>query len=89
MSQKSNVNPDAYEQAGRDRPGDDILHQVNKQQFAQAEQGKSSGHGAENFIPGAAPVGETEVHESPSRSASRDAAVGESDKSSNSSANSM
>lgn len=27
MSQKSNVNPDHYKQAGRDRQGEDILHE--------------------------------------------------------------
>ncbi|HZS06433.1 MAG TPA: hypothetical protein VFD58_16460 [Blastocatellia bacterium] len=58
MSNKNNVNPDHYKVAGRDRPGEDILHEQNKQQYSQAKAG--SGAGAPNLIPGAAPVGVTE-----------------------------
>lgn len=57
MSQKSNVNKDQYEQAGRDRPGDDILHEHHKQEFTQSQKTNVE-RGAEKFIPGAAPVGE-------------------------------
>lgn len=89
MSQKSNVNKDAYEQAGRDRPGDDILHEANKQQVTQTAQSSAGARESENFIPGAAPVGEQSGKASTSKSASRDATTGEADKSSNSSSNSM
>jgi hypothetical protein len=37
MSSKNNVNPDHYKVAGRDRPNDDLLQNVQKQQFAEAE----------------------------------------------------
>jgi hypothetical protein len=37
MSQKNNVNPDHYKIEGRDRQGEDVLHEVNKQQYAQAQ----------------------------------------------------
>lgn len=89
MSQKSNVNKDAYEQAGRDRPGDDILHDINKQQLTQAAQSTAGGGATENFIPGATPVGEKSGEASPSSSAASSATTGEADKSSNSSSGSM
>jgi hypothetical protein len=57
MSNKNNVNPDHYKIAGRDRQGEDILHEQNKQQYSQAKAG--SGTSAPNLIPGAAPVGTT------------------------------
>ncbi len=37
MSEKNNVNPDHYKVAGRDRQGEDILQEVHKQQYAQAQ----------------------------------------------------
>lgn len=37
MSKKNNVNPNHYKVAGRDRQGEDILQEVNKQQYAQAQ----------------------------------------------------
>ena len=61
MSKQSNVNPDQYTQAGRDRPGDDLLQEQHKQQFTQnvmTEKGNDA-NGEPNFIPGAAPVGES------------------------------
>lgn len=30
MSNKNNVNPDHYKIAGRDRPGEDVVHERNK-----------------------------------------------------------
>lgn len=89
MSQKSNVNKDAYEQAGRDRPGDDILHDINKQQLTQAAKSSAGGGATENFIPSAAPVGEKSEKASSSDSATSSATTGEADKSSNSSSGSM
>jgi hypothetical protein len=34
MSKKNNVNPDHYKIAGRDRPGEDVVHERNKQSVA-------------------------------------------------------
>lgn len=61
MSKQSNVNPDQYTQAGRDRPGDDLMQEQHKQDFTQNQMaGKNSeADGKPNFIPGAAPVGES------------------------------
>jgi hypothetical protein len=63
MSKQSNVNPDQYTQAGRDRPGDDLLQEQHKQQFTQNEMTIKSddANGKPNFIPGAAPVGESDT----------------------------
>ncbi len=55
---KSNVNPDHYKTAGRERQGDDIVQEIHKQKLTQADAAGSGGQGTENFIPGAAPVGE-------------------------------
>ena len=37
MSKEINVNPGNYKEGGRERPGQDILHEVNKQQYTQAQ----------------------------------------------------
>ena len=37
MSKKNNVNPDHYKTRGRERQGEDILQEVHKQQYAQAQ----------------------------------------------------
>jgi hypothetical protein len=39
VSQKSNVNPDHYKQAGRDRQGEDILHERERREWAQTGEG--------------------------------------------------
>ena len=36
MSQKSNVNPDHYKQAGRDRQGENVLHERERAEMEQA-----------------------------------------------------
>jgi hypothetical protein len=51
MSKKNNVNPDHYKTAGRERPGEDIVHDVYKRQYAQSR--TVAGAHARNFIPGA------------------------------------
>ncbi len=56
MGTKNNVNPNHYKTAGRERQGDDIVQEIHKQEFAQSK----ASAGKENFIPGAAPVGESE-----------------------------
>lgn len=55
---KSNVNPDHYKTAGRERQGEDIVPEIDKQKFAQAGDAPDSRPGVQNFIPGGAPVGE-------------------------------
>ncbi len=51
MSKKNNVNPDHYKTAGRERPGEDIVHDVYKRRYAQSRS-VAVAHGR-NFIPGA------------------------------------
>ena len=48
MSEKNNVNPDHYKIKGRDRQGEDILQEVHKQQYAQAQ---AKGDSKETFFP--------------------------------------
>lgn len=58
MGKKSNVNPDHYKTAGRERQGEDIAQEQHRQQFAQAKavQRKASrGKTAPNLIAGAPP----------------------------------
>jgi hypothetical protein len=38
MSRKSNVNPDHYKTAGRERPGQDIVQEVHKQKYMQDQE---------------------------------------------------
>ncbi|HEY0139548.1 MAG TPA: hypothetical protein VGF48_01560 [Thermoanaerobaculia bacterium] len=57
MSKNNNVNPGFYQTAGRehtDGPDQGEIHENNKQRLAQSK--KDEG---ENFIPGAAPVGQS------------------------------
>jgi hypothetical protein len=51
MSKKNNVNPDHYKTAGRERPGEDIVHEVYKRWYAQSR--PVAGEPARNFITGA------------------------------------
>ena len=54
MSRKNNVNPDHYKTAGRDRPNEVVLPEIEKKELT------TKGTPArKNFIPGAAPVGES------------------------------
>jgi hypothetical protein len=51
MSKKNNVNPDHYKTAGRERQGEDIIHDVYKRRYSQS---KSKAVDRErNFMPGA------------------------------------
>lgn len=54
MGKKNNVNPDHYKEEGRERPGQDINQQINKQRFAQAqaEQRMQNKQGGSAFVPG-------------------------------------
>ena len=57
---KSNVNPNHYKTAGRERQGEDIVQEIHKQKLAQEEAAHAGRQaGEQNFIPGAAPVGES------------------------------
>jgi hypothetical protein len=51
MSKKNNVNPDHYKTAGRERQGEDIVHDVYKRRYTQSRSGADAPAG--NFIPGA------------------------------------
>jgi hypothetical protein len=55
---KSNVNPDHYKTAGRERQGEDIVQEIHKQKLTQADAARAGQPGSPNFIPGAPPVGE-------------------------------
>ena len=61
MSKKNNVNPDHYKTAGRERPGEDIVHYAYKRSYAQSR--STAGAHAQNFIPGARDEGHI-IHES-------------------------
>lgn len=57
---KSNVNPNHYKTAGRERQGEDIVQEIHKQKFAQEEAAHAGQQpGKQNFIPGAARAGES------------------------------
>ena len=49
MGKKNNVNPNHYKTRGRERQGDDIVQEVHKQEYAQAQ--AAAGEGAPNFMP--------------------------------------
>ncbi len=54
MSKKSNVNPDHYKTAGRERPGQDVVQEIQKQKYTEAkaeEEAREHGTGSK-FIPG-------------------------------------
>jgi hypothetical protein len=53
MGTKNNVNPDHYKEDGREKPGQDIAHERNKQNFAraEAEKRKRNAEGGSEFIP--------------------------------------
>ena len=54
MSKKNNVNPDYYKTAGRERPGEDIVHDAYKRWYTQSRTAADA-H-PRNFIPGARDV---------------------------------
>ena len=60
MSGKNNVNPDHYKVAGRDRPNEVIPPEhANKDLESQNARPPKRRKAPPNFIPGAAPVGES------------------------------
>jgi hypothetical protein len=70
MSKKNNVNPDHYKTAGRERQGEDIVHEVYKRQFTQSK--PQTGERHPNFIPGARQAGAASEKESQSGAAERE-----------------
>ncbi len=54
MGKKNNVNPDHYKEDGRERPGQDINQEINKQKYTQSqtEQRLQNNEGGSKFIPG-------------------------------------
>ena len=65
MGKKNNVNPDHYKEEGRERPGQDINQEINKQKYTQSQtrQRIQNNNGGSNLIPGTAPVGESRSNE--------------------------
>ncbi|MEJ7862068.1 MAG: hypothetical protein WKF90_10585 [Pyrinomonadaceae bacterium] len=68
MRKKNNVNPNHYKEEGRERPGQDIVQEIHKQKFTQAqtEQRIQKNEGGSEFIPGggdAPAINETPVKE--------------------------
>jgi hypothetical protein len=61
MSKKNNVNPDHYKTAGRERQGEDIVHDVYKRRYTQSR--SVAGAHAWNFIPGA--LGKEHIYKLP------------------------
>ena len=61
MSGKNNVNPDHYKVAGRDRPNETLPPGNDGDVDMTAKPGRQGkrGKARRNFIPGAAPVGES------------------------------
>lgn len=57
MAKKSNVNPDHYKTAGRERPGQGIVQEVNKKAYTQAKARHSRGKLKPYIPPVAASVG--------------------------------
>ena len=86
---KSNVNPNHYKTAGRERQGEDIVQEIHKQKLAQGEAAHAGRQpGGQNFIPGAAPVGENRNDEQDEAASGGTETAGQVNESANSSANS-
>jgi hypothetical protein len=51
MGTKNNVNPDHYKTAGRERPGQDVVQEIHKQKYTQAQNNNETEAGSK-FIPG-------------------------------------
>lgn len=82
---KSNVNPGQYKTAGRERQGEDIVQEIHKQKLTQAEADGSGSQSTENFIPGAAPVGERTGDSDPGAAGKNTETTGQVNESANSS----
>lgn len=71
MSKRINVNPGNYKVAGRGRQGEDILHSVQKQAYAEQRAGEERWHARQEEAPGweapAQPVAAPEPEREPAR----------------------
>lgn len=56
MSKHNNVNPDYYKTAGRERQSEQDMHTETPHRESEQRPGQT---GTRNFIPGAAPVGQS------------------------------
>lgn len=85
MGKKNNVNPDHYKEEGRERPGQDINQQINKQKYAQAqaELRMQNKQGGSVFVPGSGK--DAALNEAPVTD--RDTETGQVTESANSSSN--
>jgi hypothetical protein len=83
MGTKNNVNPDHYKEDGRERPGQDINQEINKQKFAQSQNEERIGQaeGRSKFISG----GASPVTEMPEKDLAQD--TGQATESANTSSN--
>lgn len=60
MSKQNNVNPGSYYEGDRNHQGEGIVHDEQKRKLNEGRGPQQQGkEGDANFIPGAAPVGET------------------------------
>lgn len=84
---KSNVNPNHYKTAGRERQGEEIVQEIHKQKFAQEEAAHAGQQrpGKQNFIPGGAPLGESPGEATDDTATSGKETVGQVNESANSS----
>lgn len=84
MGRKNNVNPDHYKEEGRERPGQDIVQEIHKQKFTQAEteQRIQNNRGGSMFIPRGKPAA---INETPVKNMDKD--TGQTNESANSSSN--
>jgi hypothetical protein len=83
MGKKNNVNPDHYKEEGRERPGQDINQEVNKQKLTQARTEQTQNdQGGSKYIPGG---GSPQVTETPVNNMDKDS--GQAVESANSSSN--
>lgn len=76
MSSKNIVNKDHYDIAGRDKLDERDLRHLEKQEYTQSR-AAASGQSGQNFIPGAAPVGEANPHANSKTDAETEADAGE------------
>ncbi len=83
MGTKNNVNPNHYKEEGRERPGQDINQEINKQKYTQAkgQERLQNADGGSEFIPGTAPM----ITETPVKDMDKDS--GQATESANSSSN--
>ncbi len=85
MGKKNNVNPNHYKEEGRERPGQDIVQEIHKQKYTQAqtEQRIQNSEGGSEFIPGGG--GAPAINETPVKDMNTDS--GQAAESANSSSN--